>query len=156
MSQPQPGTLKYKIEKIISISIDKDSVTILITDGTTTRRAEEKAPKRANLDNLPHRVLLRLWNKGANVPNKQWRTVTQRAQESIINDAVDAILRMLDSNATPTYADIIPPARKVLSEADKLDDWQKLNTMLQKMTETELRQFLSFIILITLTKSAGD
>lgn len=156
MSQPQLETRHYKIIEKVSISVRHDVVTVLIKDGATVRRAEEKAPKNANLNNLSQPVLARLWQGGQEVSMKQWRTSSQREQEGIINDAVDAILRVLGEVATPTFSDIVPPAKNVLEQSGKLDDWQKLNTLLQQMTEVELRQFLAFIILITLSKSAGD
>ncbi|PSN81000.1 hypothetical protein C8B47_03735 [filamentous cyanobacterium CCP4] len=156
MSVPQPGTLKYIILKRISISITHDSVVVLITDGTTTRRTVQKAPKDAPLDNVSHNILATLWLGAETVSNKAWRTASQRKEEGIINNTVDTILQVLASNATPDFNDIRTAARNVLLASNKLDDWAKLNTMLQNMSETELRQFLSFIILITLSKSAGD
>lgn len=156
MPQPQPGTLQYTVIKRTSVSIRHDQVEVIITDGTTAKLATRRMVKNTNLDNIPHGQLLLLWEDGEPVPMKRYRMALQRRDNTVMSDTVDALLRVLASSATPSVDAVFNSARDVLLDADKLDDWSKLNTLLQDMDETQLRRFLAFIILILLNQSARE
>ena len=156
MPNPAPGTLKYVILHKIPISIRQDEVKIIISDGDSARLNTQKAPTGANLSNVPHQILVQLWNTGQQVSMKHWRTATHRRDDSLMADTVDEILRVLASSATPSISTIFIAAQQVLVLTEKMDDWNKLNTLLQNMNEQQLRQFLSFIILVVLSKAAGE
>lgn len=156
MPDPQPGTLSYIITAKIAVDVKQDEIHIILTDGTNARINHQKARNDANLENIPHQILVQLWNTGTQVNMRRWRAAIQRRDASIINDTVDKILSVLAGSATPSFDDIRTAARDVLVAADRLGDWSKLNTLLQSMDETQLRQFLAFIILILLNKAAGE
>ena len=156
MTLPQPGTLEYLVHKKISTDINFNEVTILISDGISAKVVRNKVRKTANLDNIPHNLLAQLWGIGTNIPMKHWRAANQHRDKEVMTKAVDEILRMLAGSATPSIENIVTAARGVLIDADKIDDWVKLNNMLQSMGEVQLRQFLAFIILITLSTAAGE
>lgn len=156
MPQPQPGTLNYIVFKRISTSVRVDEVTLLISDGTTARIITDKVSKSTTLSNIPHNRLVQLWQLAISIEMKVWRAANQRHDDNHITDSVDEILRVFSGNATPDIEDIITAARTALTGTGKLDDYQKMNTMLQGLNEVQLRRFISFMFIILLSKSAGE
>ncbi|MGJ3241151.1 MAG: hypothetical protein ACFE0Q_20745 [Anaerolineae bacterium] len=146
---PQPGTLSYQIIKRVPVAINAEQVTVIITDGTQARAVTQKTRPDARLDDIPHGILAQLWRNGQPVSMRQWRQARSKQDKEQVTSALDTIIEAILTSAEPDPAIVTAAARDVL-QGDMIDQWRKINAMLQQMDDRQLKQFLSVVLLITL------
>lgn len=151
---PNPALLYYTIENQIGISKGASSFIVLVSDGHTARRAELKVANNQDPDVKIQQRLNQLWQTGADASMQDYRVATQRNDNPLLNDLIDAISFTFATHATPSASMIFEAAETVIqASTPRHDEWLKLTNMLKSMSDDERLRYLALIILITQSKS---
>jgi hypothetical protein len=146
--------IQFIITKIEANSLKTQAVIIMLSNGHAARLIEISLPLNEDAAEYIESNIAMLWDSAEVIPIQQYRAAVQRALDPLINNTINAIYSAFTSVAEPSASAIFAAAETVLANTPKMQEWDRLNIMLQSMTEAEFRRFLALSITINMSKSA--
>lgn len=153
-STPPPASLTWLITRQIPTSIRTTTHTLMLSDGISARQIEIDHPQDDDPQSYITANQATLWANATPIQMQKYFAAVQRNLDPLLNQVINTVYTIFLTNAEPDPADIITAAQALLTGTPKLDEWNKLNTMLQDMSQQQFRQFIALIIVINLSKSA--
>ncbi len=151
---PNPAILYYAIKNYLGINTKVSTFIVIVSDGHSARQNELKIPNNQDPDDTINQRLQQLWQTGEDTTMQAFRVASQRNDNNLLNELIDAMYVAFSTHATPDASMIFTAAETViLPGTPRHDEWVKHNIMLKNMTGDERVRYQALINMITFSKS---